>query len=48
MKVKIETNKFSINKEEDLEKELSKSLKKDKKKILKTISKEDNFEEIKI
>ena len=47
IEMKIERNKFSINKEEDLEKELSKSLKNDRKKILKTISKEDNFEEIK-
>jgi hypothetical protein len=47
IEMKIERNKFAINKEEDLEKELRKSLKKDRKKILKTISKEDNFEEIK-
>ena len=47
IEMKIERNKFSINKEEDLEKEERKSLKKEKKEILKIISKEDNFEEIK-
>ncbi len=48
IEMKIERNKFSINKEEDLEKEVRKSLKKDRKEILKIILKEDNFEEIKM
>ena len=48
IEMKIERNKFSINKEEDLEKEVRKSLKKDRKEILTIILKEDNFEEIKM